>query len=683
MVSHRFIRFLAAFGLTRRLAALGAATVLTASMLPFLAGSALAATPVTVCAVGCDYTTIQAAVNDPARVDGDTIDVKAGTYAVVGANITKSLTLLGANAGVDARGSRGAETVITSGGLGTFALNATDVTFDGFTFSNLTGRTIDTYFDADNFTMRNNILQAASIDPGYNTGAIQFGGGLSLHANGLTFEQNLVTADNGQLFYMGHAMDNGTIRNNLFNGDSVSFGPFGNRTGWVIEGNEFDGDVPGHSPYWGFGFNANLGDVVIRDNYVHEMLVGIGQISVVGGTIEGNTFDDNSFAAFQLWGGEYGSVVSDNVSIAHNLIKYNGTSCTGFADASHGIRLRPAGDATTIHLHQNAFIDLAVGACAEAWALRNNSNGSADATLNYWDTLGPQAVIDAKIGQGTADVAPWISAYSDDPAHSGDLGFWPLVTTATTVTSDVPDPSSVNTAYAVGGTVEVTGLGGVTSNFAVLPGEVAVTDGTDGCTDGSLVDSGTLNEYSFSCNVTSTTTGAKTLSASYTDTSAEPFYDMSSGTAGHTVQLPAQAYKTQALAELQAIGTTGIKDTDKRIADAIKDIQSSLDRPNWIDANHIDGKNADKVFEDEKHAVKALMGVKDPVPAGVTNAINDLLEADRLLAQTAIDDAAGGDPKKLAEAEKEMDKATDEIAKGHYDNAIDHYKNAWKKAQEA
>ena len=167
--------------------------------------------------------------------------------------------------------------------------------------------------DADNFTMRNCILEGSSIDPGYNTGAIQFGGGLSLHANGLLFEQNLVTADNGELFYMGHAMDDGTIQNNIFHGDTASFGPFGNRTGWLIEGNEFNGDVPGHGPYWGYGFNANLGDVIIHNNYVHQMFVGIGQISVVAGSITGNTFDDNYAAAFQLWGGEFGSVVSTNV----------------------------------------------------------------------------------------------------------------------------------------------------------------------------------------------------------------------------------------------------------------------------------------------------------------------------------------------------------------------------------
>jgi uncharacterized repeat protein (TIGR01451 family) len=516
--------------------------MLAALLTLITAGSASASTTWTVCASSCNFTTIQEAVT--AASDGDTIQVGAGNYPSTGNTqiiLDKQLTLDGAQAGVDARtrgpgGLSGLETVMpATNGPYVFYLAADNITIDGFMFPDMGPRGFDTYENVDHLTVRNNIFESTTGNS--QGGNIQFGGGGTLHANYFDFEQNYVqNGGGGNMIYMGHAMDNGTIRDNYINGDNFAFGPFGVRTGWLIEGNEFNGNVPGSGPYSGYGINANLGDVVIRNNNVHQMVVGLGQISVVGGSITGNTFNDNSFAAFQLWGGEFGSVVSGNVQIANNLIKYNGTACAGFADASHGIRLRTGLDASTIHLHSNNFVDLGVGACpGPAWAIRQNGTGAADATLNYWGTPVTAASIAAKIGQGTADVSPWIAAYNDNPAHAGELGFWPLVTTKTTITSDTPDPSPVNSAYTVSGTVEPIGLDGVTTNLAVQPGKVVVSDGTDTCTDNSLTDSGTLNKYAFSCSLTSTTLGAKTLTATYSDTSAEPFYDTSSGTTTHDV----------------------------------------------------------------------------------------------------------------------------------------------------
>jgi len=62
-----------------------------------------------------------------------------------------------------------------------------------------------------------------------------------------------------------------------------------------------------------------------------------------------------------------------------------------------------------------------------------------------------------------------------------------------------------------------------------------------------------------------------------------------------------------------------------------------------------------------------------------------LVSVDSGLAQTEITDAtnAGGDAKKLAEANKEMAKAADSLTKGKPDEAIEHYENAWHKAEES
>ena len=75
------------------------------------------------------YSTIQAAVN--AAVAGQTINVDAGTYNET-VTINKSLTIRGAQAGVDARNTRGTESIVYATQT-VFDVFANDVTIDGFT----------------------------------------------------------------------------------------------------------------------------------------------------------------------------------------------------------------------------------------------------------------------------------------------------------------------------------------------------------------------------------------------------------------------------------------------------------------------------------------------------------------------------------------------------------------------
>ncbi len=121
---------------------------------------------------------------------------------------------------------------------------------------------------------------------------------------------------------------------------------------------------------------------------------------------------------------------------------------------------------------------------------------------------------------------------------------------------------------------------------------------------------------------------------------------------------------------------SGGKKTDKRIEKAIQHIQKSLADNLWADDGHLttEGK---KVFSEAKKAVKQLMKIKE-CPAA-SEAITILLEAVRALAQVAIDDvvAAGGDTERIAKAQKKMAKAQKKIDRGKYDEAIDHYKQAW------
>ena len=75
------------------------------------------------------YATIQAAVN--AAAAGSTVTVDAGTYNET-VSIDQPLTLRGANAGVDGRGTRKAESIVYATQT-VFHVYANDVTIDGFT----------------------------------------------------------------------------------------------------------------------------------------------------------------------------------------------------------------------------------------------------------------------------------------------------------------------------------------------------------------------------------------------------------------------------------------------------------------------------------------------------------------------------------------------------------------------
>jgi hypothetical protein len=147
--------------------------------------------------------------------------------------------------------------------------------------------------------------------------------------------------------------------------------------------------------------------------------------------------------------------------------------------------------------------------------------------------------------------------------------------------------------------------------------------------------------------------------------------------------VPARIIKTNVVAVLTALLPTGDDKTDKRIEKAIEHLTKSLDPELWVDDSTLTEKGK-KVFDEEKKAVKELRKIKD-APPEVGDAIDEIVTADRQLAQDAIDAAiaGGGDPNDIEKALREMAKAQEELDKGKPDKAIDHYKKAWEKAQKA
>jgi FtsP/CotA-like multicopper oxidase with cupredoxin domain len=145
--------------------------------------------------------------------------------------------------------------------------------------------------------------------------------------------------------------------------------------------------------------------------------------------------------------------------------------------------------------------------------------------------------------------------------------------------------------------------------------------------------------------------------------------------------------KEDVLAQANAL-LPGLPASDaKKLGEAIVKLEQSLDPALWIDDNHIVDKDGNRVFDREKDAVKRLTDlIKDSIPdATLEDMIDALVRADRALATVALADAiaASGDPNRIAEAQNELNKAAEATVDGNVAAAIEHYRNAWKKAREA
>ncbi|WP_197997062.1 hypothetical protein, partial [Gimesia chilikensis] len=337
------------------------------------------------------FATIQAAIN-AAAATGDTIQVAAGTYSGL-ISLNKSVDLLGANAGIDPNTmARGAESIIDHDGFYAIQPTADDATIDGFSFEGNGGRVIDSYAGADNLTIANNIFNNTNIPGGQ--GGIQLQSG---SFDDLTVEQNLFqfTGDGDALLVGGGgSFERMHIVGNHFAGTTGGiFQNGGTINDAVVEQNEFTGGV---------GMNmGDAGNIQIRENTFDGTFYTGFQVGTIDGEIVGNTFQNIEAypgffgQAFELWGGQYGTTVSQNVTIENNVIHYNDVA--GAAEPTHGIRLRTpdAGsgiDASTIHINNNAFIDGGVRGDAKAIRHFGDQTTAVDASENWWGTTSESSI---------------------------------------------------------------------------------------------------------------------------------------------------------------------------------------------------------------------------------------------------------------------------------------------------
>ncbi len=389
--------------------------------LVLIASSTWASVTITVGPTG-DYTTIQAAIN--AAPSGAVIEVAAGTYTG-SVSINKSLTINGANAGIhpaigmhptEIVGTRGSETILAFGnGPGAISVTADNVTLDGFTITSTGTRIIDTYADANYFTMKNCIWTNTS---GYaQQGTMQFGGGS--HTN-MLLEFNQFNNGETALLYTAGTFDALTIQYNYISceGDAI-FWTAAPLVNGVIKGNEIDGTIGGTPGLGGCTVNiGQAGNLQITDNWIHDVNYTAFQVGIIGGSVSGNTFEDvypyssdpslYGGYGFYLWGGAWGTALSENVNIYENEFYFNNSA----AGPVRAIRLAgpandgdPSIDASTIHIYDNKFYN---GGLGTAVAIRHQGDQATavDASLNYWGTSTPDF---ANLFQGSVNYCPFYS----------------------------------------------------------------------------------------------------------------------------------------------------------------------------------------------------------------------------------------------------------------------------------
>lgn len=258
--------------------AAASATAIAALLLLGMAGPAAAVPVITVCASGCDATTIQGAVD--LATAGDTIEVAAGTYTEV-VNLDKAdLVLRGAQGGVDARSRSGAtETVLLAG---QFKLLADGITIDGFTMDmNSTATSAVQGTGISGTQILNNIVENGTQgvvfdNPGPAAALVKHNVFRDNSGNGI------------QMFGLGDSQNVSIIENDFSGGHGAAVNVIGQHV--LISGNTSTEDFT-------FLVLTDSSDVTVTHNTVTDADAGSGIFLGLGNdgvTISDNTLDSDA-----------------------------------------------------------------------------------------------------------------------------------------------------------------------------------------------------------------------------------------------------------------------------------------------------------------------------------------------------------------------------------------------------
>jgi parallel beta-helix repeat protein len=314
---------------------------------------------------------------------GDTIIVAAGTYTddiwdsslgtPDGYRITESVTLLGAQAGVDPAGStdRGGETILVRTNGLPYSLYVSDITIDGFMFGSSdpnTGGRLIIADDADDVIIRNCIIQntpsgssghGVYIYPGADNALIEYNtfyntaweAIASWQASGAVISHNYISSS-GQhaIQMMGHAGSNNEISYNHISG--------------IVAKNAIQ--------YWGGPGATITHNVIDGDN---TMFDGIWlDYAADGSTVSNNKISDTIYAGINV-----------REDCANAVITYNDIS-----DCGTGVDV--VGIVTGIVINFNEIYGNVMGVA------NYGSTDTVDAKYNWWgDVSGPYDPLDTDI----------------------------------------------------------------------------------------------------------------------------------------------------------------------------------------------------------------------------------------------------------------------------------------------
>jgi thrombospondin type 3 repeat protein len=371
------------------------------------------------------FTTISGAVG--AASPGDTIKVCAGTYTE-NVSITKSLTLQGAQAGVDARGRVASESVVIPAvaALPTFNVTFTGtLTVDGFSFSGSTALgVIMTGAPGPNNGMQivNNRFS------GYSQSAVFMNRGGSditidrnvMDGSNLTGTGQAIFASNTQLF-PGLNITNDWIINNrgrygIFSDGNHNFTESATRQA-LISGNLIDNNNQGMNlgsrSFGSFGvptfpYAGTISNNVISNNVFDGIQGGVQHVLITTNQIKNNGRNGIGLSNIGSAGADRGA---QNSAVTCNLITGN-----GFTMAGAGIfmsPLQPAGTQATNVINSNNIAGNSAG-------LNYTGTESVNAENNWWGSatgpthpLNPGGTGDLIVNPaGTVDFVPFLTSLS-------------------------------------------------------------------------------------------------------------------------------------------------------------------------------------------------------------------------------------------------------------------------------